>query len=94
MTTFQVTPSDLHALAGQLSGLLGELADASGSIHSGAAGAAQNGKLEGAIESFLGDWSSGLESVRQELSEVAQRLDTAAGAYEGTEGNVSAAFGS
>jgi hypothetical protein len=93
MTTFQVTPSDLEALAGRLSALLGELADASSGLN-GAAGSAQNGKLEGSIESFLGDWSNGLDGLRKELGEIADRLQGAGDAYDNTEGMVGAGFGS
>ena len=40
MATFEVTPADLHGLAGQLSSLLGELASVAGTLNAGAAGAA------------------------------------------------------
>lgn len=93
MTTFEVTPADLHALAGRLSGLLGELESASGAIRSGAAGAAQNAKLEGSIESFLGDWNGGLKSLQHDLSAVAERLAAAGNVYEAAEGEIGSHFG-
>lgn len=93
MTTFEVTPADLQSLAGQLSGLLGELASAGSTINSGAAGAAQNGDLEGAIGTFLGDWKSGLDNLQHELSAVSDRLDAAGVAYQATDGSIGSSFG-
>lgn len=93
MATFEVTPDDLHGLAGQLSSLLGELADAAGGLNAGAAGAAQNARLENAIAGFLSDWSSGLGHLREQLAAVAQRLEAAGATYEGTESEISTHFG-
>lgn len=93
MATFEVTPGDLHGLAGQLSSLLGELADVAGTLNAGTAGAAQNGRLEHAIGAFLSDWSSGLGQLREQLAEVAQRLEAAAAAYDGTESEIATHFG-
>lgn len=93
MATFEVTPGDLHGLAGQLSSLLGELADAAGTLNAGAAGAAQNARLEHAIHAFLSDWSSGLGQMREQLADVAQRLEAAAVTYEGTETEIATHFG-
>ncbi len=94
MSSFQVTPADLQGLAGQLSGLLGDLEQAAGSVRMDAAGAAQNGQLEGAIAAFLADWSHGLGELQTRLSELGQRLDGGAGSYEGTEGRLAGGFGS
>ena len=93
MTSFEVTPGDLQGLAGQLSGLLGELQQASSAIRSGAGGAAQNGQLEGAINGFVGDWSRGLEALQTKLDEVAQRLEAGGGAYDSTESNLAGDLG-
>lgn len=94
MATFEVTPEDLHSLAGQLSGLFGELGQATDGIRMAAAGAAQNGRLEGAIAGFLGDWSRGVHELQTKLSELAQRLEAGGSAYEGADGHIAADFGS
>lgn len=93
MATFEVTPADLHALAARLSGLLGELDGAAGAVQSGAGGAAQNPKLEGSIDSFLGDWRGGLKSLQKDLGAVAERLDASGNVYEAAEGEIGAHFG-
>jgi uncharacterized protein YukE len=93
MASFEVTPGDLHGLAGQLSSLLGELSGAAGTLNAGAAGAAQNGQLEHSIGAFLSDWSSGLGHLREQLAEVSQRLEAAATAYDGTESEIATHFG-
>lgn len=94
MSSFQVTPADLQGLAGQLSGLLGDLEQAAGGIRNDAAGAAQNGQLEGAIAAFLVDWSHGLQELQTKLSELTQRLEGGGSSYEGTEGRLASGFGS
>jgi uncharacterized protein YukE len=93
MSTFEVTPSDLQSLASQLSGLLGELEQAAGNVSSSASGAAQNGQLESAIDSFLADWSHSIQSLRTKLTEVADRLGDAGGHYESTESDIATHFG-
>jgi uncharacterized protein YukE len=93
MTSFTVTPDELHGLASQLSGLLGEISQATQTVSSGAPGAAQNGDLEGAIGSFLGDWSEGLEQLRTRLDELSSRLQGAADSYLSTDGGIASAFG-
>jgi uncharacterized protein YukE len=92
MATFEVTPSELQSLASQLSGLLGELEAATGTVSSGAGGAAQNGPLESSIEGFLSDWSSSLQRLRTKLSEVAERLGAAGAGYESTDSDVAGHF--
>lgn len=85
MSAFEVTPARLQSLAGQLTGLLSELEQAACSIRADAAGAAQNGQLEGAINGFLNDWSTALDSLQAKLSELGRRLETAGAAYQSTE---------
>jgi uncharacterized protein YukE len=92
MAAFEVTPSDLQSLAGQLSGLLGELESAAANVSSGASGAAQNSVLESSIEGFLSDWSNSLQSLKTKLNEVATRLGAAGANYEGTDGDIASHF--
>jgi uncharacterized protein YukE len=94
MATFEVSPADLLGLAGQLSGLLGELQQAAATVNSGAAGSAQNSTLEAAISRFMNDWNKGLDNLQEDLGAVSQRLDAAGGAYEAVEGSIGSAFGS
>jgi uncharacterized protein YukE len=92
MTTFRVSPSDLESLASQLAGLLGELEQAAANVSSSASGAAQNGQLEGAIDGFLAHWSNSVQSLKTNLTEVADRLSTAGAHYESTESGVASHF--
>ncbi len=92
MSTFEVTPADLQGLAGRLAGLLGELEQALSGVRMDAAGVAQNPRLENAIAGFIGDWSGGLHDLQTKLSELAQRLDAAGAAYEGTEDGLADGF--
>jgi len=93
MTTFEVTPSELQSLASRLAGLLGELEQAAANVSSNASGAAENGQLEGAINAFLTNWSSGLQSLKTKLDEIASRLGDAGEHYAGTDSDVASHFG-
>jgi hypothetical protein len=64
VSDFEVTLQVLHALAGRLSGLLGELRQATGSVRAGRAGAAGAPLLEAATADFLGRWSDELAHAR------------------------------
>lgn len=92
MSTFRVSPSDLESLASQLAGLLGELEQAAANVGSSASGAAQNAQLEGAIDGFLSRWSHSIQSLKTNLTEVADRLSTAGAHYEGTESDIAGHF--
>ncbi|HTZ85843.1 MAG TPA: type VII secretion target [Solirubrobacteraceae bacterium] len=92
MSTFEVTVGDLESLASQLSSLLGEIGHATSSVTAGASGAAENGRLQGAIDSFLSDWSQDLRGMQEKLSELSARLHGAAGSYSDTESNIVSGF--
>jgi uncharacterized protein YukE len=92
MSTFRVSPSDLESLASQLAGLLGELEQAAANVSSSASGAAQNAQLEGAIDGFLSRWSHSIQSLKTNLTEVADRLSTAGAHYERTESDIADNF--
>jgi uncharacterized protein YukE len=94
MSAFEVTPSELDALAGQLSGLLSELSAATAIVSSSSSGAAQNGQLEAAIDSFASGWRSGLGDLQRKLDEFSSRLKAAAAGYQGAEDGIAGSFGS
>lgn len=88
MSTFRVSPSDLESLASQLAGLLGELEQAAANVSSSASGSAQNAQLEGAIDGFLAHWSHSIQNLKTNLTEIADRLNTAGAHYESTESGI------
>lgn len=92
MSSFQVTPADLQSLAGQLSGLLGELEQAASRIPAGGADAAQNVQLEQAITGFLSEWLGDLDRLRTKLGTLAHRLDAAGSSYEASESSLAERF--
>jgi hypothetical protein len=85
VSAFEVTPGELQSLAGQLSGLLGDLETAGGVVGSVDGGAAGHPDLEAAIESFAGDWRATVEAAHGKLSDLSQRLAGAGSSYEGNE---------
>jgi uncharacterized protein YukE len=93
MSTFEVTPGDLQGLAGQLSGLLGEISQATSAVSSSASGAAENTRLQAAIDGFLVDWAHDLRGMQEKLTELAARLQGAADSYSSTEGKLASGFG-
>lgn len=93
MSTFEVTPGDLQSLSSRLSGLLGEISHATSAVSSGASGAAENGRLQGAIDGFLGDWARDLQGMQEKLAELAARLQGAADSYSSTEEKITSGFG-
>ncbi len=88
MSSFQVTPEALQGLAGAISGLIGEIVQASSRVEAGAPGCAQNGRLEGAINGFLGDWTSNLSEMKDKLDAVSSKLTGSASAYESAEQHI------
>ncbi len=93
MSSFEVSPADLQALASSLAGLVGDILAASSRVSGSAGSAAQNGELEGAIDGFLSSWNSELNEMQSKLQGVASKLAGASGAYQGTEDSLSAGFG-
>jgi uncharacterized protein YukE len=92
VSTFEVTPSDLTALASQLSSLLGELSQA-GDVRSASTSAAENAQLEAAFGDFIGRWSQSLQALQTNLTTLTQRLNSAGGQYQSTETDVITRFG-
>ena len=93
MSSFEVSPADLQALASSLAGLVGDILAASSRVSGSAGSAAQNGELEGAIEGFLGEWRTALQQTQNKLQAVGTKLDGAAAAYAGTDDAVASGFG-
>jgi uncharacterized protein YukE len=92
VSTFEVTPSDLTALASQLSSLLGELSQA-GDVRSASTSAAENAQLEAAFGDFIGRWSQSLQALQTNLTTLTERLSGAGTQYDSTETDVTSQFG-
>lgn len=90
MTSFDVTPSDLSALASSLGALLANLESAAAGIVSADPGAAQNPELSGAIEGFVTEWASGLRESQDKLQALSSRLAQAGTHYQGVDESVAA----
>lgn len=85
MAAFEVAPEDLRALSGRLLSMVGELEGATAAVRTDVAAAAQNARLEAAIDGFLGAWLAGIQRMRSDLTAIAQRLDAAGVSYQSTD---------
>lgn len=92
MTSFDVNPTDLLALARSLSGLLANLQTAAAGMVSAEAGAAANAELDGAIEAFTAEWSAGLRESQEKLQALSSRLGDAGVRYESVDASVASAI--
>lgn len=91
MSALRVTPAEVHSLAGQLSRFLGELEHV-GDIRLASANAAENVRLESAIDGFITRWINGLQDIRQTLASLSSRLAAAGVDYEDTERTLTSEF--
>jgi uncharacterized protein YukE len=88
---FKVETSDLGSLAHGLSGLLAELEQA-GDVRSLAAGAAENARLEAAIEEFVLHWTQNVQTLQANLKTLTERLENAGEGYEQQEQGIYGGF--
>ncbi len=83
----EVTPSELDGLADGLSGLLGDLEEA-GDVRSISPVAAENARLQSAIERLVAGWTDDICEIRAKLQRLSGRVAGAAVEYEGVERKV------
>jgi hypothetical protein len=94
MTQFTVDADELGRMASQASQLASEL-DSSQVAGDALDGIAGSDAVQQAYGGFIGHWSDGLFFAKQNLTELSDRLQTAASAYVDTDGTIaSAASGS
>jgi hypothetical protein len=83
----EVTPSELGGLADGLSGLLGDL-ELAGDVRSISPVAAENARLQSAIERFVACWTDDIYDIRAKLQRLSGRLAGAGVEYDGVERRV------
>jgi hypothetical protein len=90
--SFTVTPADLGALAGSLSGLLSDLEAAASSMRSVDLGAPENSLLSGALDAFVDEWFLGIGQSRARLEQLATRLAAAGDNYRSVDESVASSI--
>src|SRR4051794_13593904 len=87
MPRIAVDPPALNSTAGQLMSLTEEMATARAALQrvSGAAGAADDGRVSAALGSFVDNWSASVAGMDLVTSALSQTLDGSASAYTRTD---------
>jgi uncharacterized protein YukE len=84
MSTYEVSPDSLRALAGRLEGIRAELAG-TGAVIGGYAGLLGSPDVDWALDEFFRNWSDGMNKIEGHLDGVVERLRAAADVYVQTD---------
>lgn len=85
MTDFAVTPEELHALAGLMRGLKGELDQP---LPLQLAGGAGTPEVEDGFFTMAGHCGSRMRHMARDIEEIAEVIEAAAAAYDTTEASI------